>query len=111
MRTHAVAILLFTAASAHAQAPPTGPQPVPQGTLRCAPVQPPGAEQGKGAPPGQTTGQSRQPLSDRLAQSDGIMCPPSNIDPQMHKDAPHEGRTPVLPPPGSPGGDPTLRPK
>jgi hypothetical protein len=114
MRAHAITLLLFTAASAHAQAPPTNPQPVPssQATVRCAPIQPPNAaEQGRGAPPGQTTGQSREPLSDRLAQADGVMCPPSNIDPQMHKDAPDGGRTPVLPPPGSPGGDPSLRPK
>jgi hypothetical protein len=108
-------MLLLSAAAAHAQAPPVTPQPVagPQATVRCTPVQPPLAEreqQGKG-PPGQTTGQSRESLSDRLAQSDGIMCPPSNIDPEMHKQAPAEGRTPVIPPPGSPGGDPTLRPK
>jgi hypothetical protein len=50
-------------------------------------------------------------LSDRLAQSDGILCPPSNIDPQLQKDAPNEGKTPVIPPPGGPGGDPTVRPK
>jgi hypothetical protein len=117
MRTRtAIALLLFTVTSASAQAPPANPQPAPapssQATVRCAPVQPPNAaEEGKAVPPGQTTGQSREPLSDRLAQSDGVMCPPSNIDPQMHKDAPNEGRTPVLPPPGSPGGDPSLRPK
>jgi hypothetical protein len=114
MRTQvAVALLLFTATSAGAQAPPANPQPMPgpQATVRCAPVRPPNAEQGTRAPPGQTTGQSREPLSDRLAQSDGVMCPPSNIDPQMHKDAPAEGKTPVIPPPGSPGGDPNVRPK
>jgi hypothetical protein len=104
---------LLTTAAASAQAPPAtlqaqaGPQP----TVRCTPVVPPNAAQTQGAPSQQTTGQSREPLSDRLAQSDGIMCPPSNIDPQMQKDPPNEGRTPVLPPPGSPGGDPTLRPK
>ena len=47
---------------------------------------------GEGRPAQQTTGQSREPLSDRLAQSDGVMCPPSNIDPQMHKDAPERGK-------------------
>lgn len=117
MRTSvAISIVFVTAAVAHAQAPPANPQPVPspQATVRCAPVQPPGAEQGqqgKGPAPGQTTGQSREPLSDRLAQSEGVMCPPSDIDPRMHKEAPDVGRTPVIPPPGSPGGDPNLRPK
>jgi hypothetical protein len=108
-----ITALLLSTALASAQAPPVTPQPVPgpQATVRCAPVQPPGMEQGTRARPGQTTGQSREPLSDRLAQSDGVMCPPSGIDPQMHKDAPAEGRTPVIPPPGSPGGDQNVRPK
>lgn len=113
MRTFAaIPILLLTAATAVAQAPPVGPQtaPSPQGTVRCAPVQPP-TGQGAGAPSQRTIGQSREPLSDRLAQSDGIMCPPSHIDPQMRKEAPDEGKTPVIPPPGSPGGDPAIRPK
>ena len=103
---------MATTAAAFAQAPPSTPQLVPaQGTVRCAPVQPPTAQQGTGAPPGQTTGQSREPLSDRLAQSDGVMCPPTDIDRQMPKPPPEEGKTPVIPPPGSPGGDPTVRPK
>jgi hypothetical protein len=108
-----ITMLLLSVAAAHAQAPPINSQPVPgpQATVRCAPVVPPNAEQGTRSPPGQTTGQSREPLSDRLAQSDGVMCPPSNIDPQMQKDPPAEGKTPVIPPPGSPGGDPTVRPK
>jgi hypothetical protein len=109
-----ITVLLLSAAAAHAQAPPPNPQPVPgpQATVRCAPVTPPNAEQATRSQPGQTTGQSREPLSDRLAQSDGVMCPPSNIDSQIHKDAPAEGnKMPVIPPPGSPGGDPTVRPK
>jgi hypothetical protein len=114
MRTHAaIACLLFTTAAAYAQAPPSNPLPAPspQSTVRCAPLQLPNSGQGAGAPSQQTTGQSREPLSDRLAQSDGILCPPSNIDPQLQKDAPNEGKTPVIPPPGGPGGDPTVRPK
>jgi hypothetical protein len=108
MRTYvAIASLLLCATSAFAQAPP---QAVPvQGTVRCAPVQPP--TPGAGAPSQQTTGQSREPLSDRLAQSDGVMCPPNEVDRQMPKPPPEEGKTPVIPPPGSPGGDPTVRPK
>jgi hypothetical protein len=108
----AIASVLFTA-TASAQAPPSGPQAVPvQGTVRCAPVQPPAAQQGTGAPSQQqTTGQSREPLSDRLAQSDGVICPPNEVDRQMYKPPPETGKTPVIPPPGSPGGDPTVRPK
>jgi hypothetical protein len=113
MRTFAAIPLLLAASAVYAQAPPQPPlaQPGSQPTVRCAPVQPPQQGQGKDDTSQQTTGQSREPLSDRLAQADGIMCPPSNVDPQMNKGAPEVGKTPVLPPPGSPGGDPTVRPK
>jgi len=37
--------------------------------------------------------------------------PPAGIDPQMRAPTPDTGNTPVIPPPGSPGGDPTVRPK
>jgi hypothetical protein len=50
-------------------------------------------------------------LSDRLAQGGGVLCPPGNLDPEMQKQPPETGKTPVIPPPGSPGGDPTVRPK
>lgn len=58
------------------------------------------------APP-ETTGES---LSDKLARTDGVICPP-NVDPDIRAPAPGGGRTPVIPPPGSPGGDPNVRPK
>ena len=104
---------LFATAAAHAQAPPANPVPTagPQATVRCAPVQPPAAGNEKEDRSQQTVGQSRQPLSDRLAQGNGVLCPPGNVDPEMQKPPPEEGRTPVIPPPGSPGGDPTVRPK
>ena len=50
-------------------------------------------------------------LSNRLAQSDGVICPPPAVDPEMRLPTPETGRTPVIPPPGSPGGDPSIRPK
>ena len=114
MRTTAgILTLVLFASAAFAQAPPVNSfaQAGPQATVRCAPVQPPQPGAGKDTPSQQTTGQSRETLSDRLAQSDGVMCPPSGIDPQMNKGAPDTGNMPVLPPPGSPGGDPSLRPK
>jgi hypothetical protein len=49
-------------------------------------------------------------LSDKLAQTDGVICPP-NIDSDIRAPTPQGGPMPVIPPPGSPGGDPTLRPK
>ena len=59
--------------------------------------------------PNATTGSSTT-LSDKLAQSDGVLCPP-NVDPGIKAPTPEVGKMPVIPPPGSPGGDPRVRPK
>ena len=50
-------------------------------------------------------------LSDQLAQSKGVICPPAGVDPQMRKEAPEGGALKVIPPPGSPGGNPSVQPK
>jgi hypothetical protein len=50
-------------------------------------------------------------LSDHLARTEGVICPPTGVDPEMHKEPPATGTMPVIPPPGAPGGDPTVRPK
>jgi hypothetical protein len=52
----------------------------------------------------------RQTLSDKLERTEGVICPP-NIDPDIKITPPDTGTMPVIPPPGSPGGDPTVRPK
>jgi hypothetical protein len=49
-------------------------------------------------------------LSETLAQSDGVICPP-NVDPDMKTPAPDTGKMPVIPPPGSPGGNQNIQPK
>jgi hypothetical protein len=102
---------------AFAQAPPgpvtppaqTAP-PSPSRAANCAPMQP-APNSGAAVPDGTTTGQRAEPLGDKLARSDGVLCPPAGVDPQMHAPAPDVGNTPVIPPPGSPGGDPSIRPK
>ena len=50
-------------------------------------------------------------LSQQLAQSNGVICPPPHIDPGMKTPAPPAGTMPVIPPPGSPGGNPHVQPK
>lgn len=50
-------------------------------------------------------------LSDQLQRSDGVIPPPQNLDPDMHKPAPDTGTMPVIPPPGSPGGNGNGLPK
>jgi hypothetical protein len=56
---------------------------------------------------------SRGTLSDKLEQSEGVIRPPSNIAPDMTVPAPvpNPGTTPVIPPPGSPGGSQDVQPK
>jgi hypothetical protein len=50
-------------------------------------------------------------LSDKLARSDGVICPPERVDPEIKQPTPQGGPMPVIPPPGSPGGDPNVHPK
>jgi hypothetical protein len=61
-----------------------------------------------GAP---TVGRATPNLSDKLSESKGIICPPGAVDPEMTVRPPHTGDMKVIPPPGSPGGDPNLHPK
>jgi uncharacterized low-complexity protein len=56
-------------------------------------------------------GKAGEPLSDKLARSGGVICPP-NVDPEIRAPTPQSGnKMPVIPPPGSPGGDPSVQPK
>jgi len=56
-------------------------------------------------------GKTGEPLSDKLARTGGVICPP-NVDPEIKAPTPQSGnKMPVIPPPGSPGGDPSIQPK
>jgi hypothetical protein len=57
----------------------------------------------------ETTG--NRPLSEQLSESKGVICPPAGVDPGIAVPPVGGGRTPVIPPPGTPGGDPNLQPK
>ena len=54
---------------------------------------------------------SSEDLSDKLAQSKGIICPPAGVDLEMQVTPPGGGRLKVIPPPGTPGGDQSVQPK
>src|ERR1700681_564960 len=120
MRTkHFLFLCMLIAASgaASAQAPPAPATPpaqtAPPAAARandCTPMRPV-PPRGTVAPEGSTTGQRAEPLGDKLAKSDGVLCPPAGVDPEIRAPTPETGNTPVIPPPGSPGGDPSLRPK
>ena len=106
-------VLTMSVQGAAAQAPPSATTP-PQPTAtelaaNCVPAAPL-PPRGMVAPEG-TTGQAREQLADKLARSDGVLCPPPGVDPEIHAPTPDAGNTPVIPPPGSPGGNPDVRPK
>jgi hypothetical protein len=120
---HARTILLATVmalawpVATRAQAPATPATPAPPtatdgrtdvGGASCAPSK----LSNPNARPGVTTGQSDStPLSDRLAASNGVLCPPSGVDPEIRAPTPEGGKMPVIPPPGAPGGDKSVQPK
>jgi hypothetical protein len=99
--------LVALADIAFAQAPPTRSAATPAPSTNASSCVP----HDTAAPNGTTTGKRAEPLGDKLAKSDGVLCPPAGVDPKMRAPTPEGGNTPVIPPPGSPGGDPNVRPK
>jgi len=69
---------------------------------------PPKSETEGQAPPAATDNPSQQ-----LDRQKGVIRPPQSVDPEIQIQPPDPGaqKTPVIPPPGSPGGDPTIQPK
>jgi len=106
--------LMASLQGAAAQAPPTvTTPPAPTATAvadNCAPNERLVAPR-LNHEPGTTTGQAGEPLADRLAKSNGVLCPPSGVDPEIRAPTPDSGNTPVIPPPGSPGGNQNIQPK
>jgi hypothetical protein len=105
------AAAVLAPALAAAQTPPHAPAPVAPSTQHddtrnCGPAH---ATVGQGGvdlqkQPGAT-------LSDKLARSNGVICPPAGVDPEIREPTPPGGPMPVIPPPGSPGGNPNVQPK
>jgi hypothetical protein len=106
--------LVASVQGAAAQAPPTATTPMKPTATASADDCAPNAKSALRRPntePGTTTGQAAEPLGDKLAKSDGVLCPPAGVDPEIRAPTPDAGNTPVIPPPGSPGGNPDVRPK
>ena len=94
-------------------APPEKPAPAPRDQQACgqpgATLQPKGSDQ-NGATVGRAP--SKENLSDTLAKSGGVLCPPAGTDPDIRAPATGSGSAmPVIPPPGTPGGDQSIQPK
>jgi hypothetical protein len=62
------------------------------------------------ASPGKRPGET---LSEQLDRNNGVIHPPAGTDPGIAVPAPNPGpqSTPVIPPPGTPGGNPSPQPK
>ncbi|MDP2410959.1 MAG: hypothetical protein Q8M26_11815 [Pseudolabrys sp.] len=112
VRTVAAAVAMLPAV-AFAQAPPETKPPLAPRTettdpRACAPsTATTGTGQGADINVTRPAGTS---LSDKLAQTGGVICPPPQIDPGMTQPPPEAGRTPVIPPP-PPGSAPSVLPK
>ena len=105
-RCAAISVTLLLLATGVAAAQTTRPGPTGPNDVARAPCAPGG---GNGGTVG--SGETGANLSDKLASSNGVICPPSNVDPDMQKPAPGGGRMKVIPPPGGPGGDQNVVPK
>jgi hypothetical protein len=106
---------------------------VPAASLAQAPAKPPASDTQPSAPTGKPVGndpcaegrasvgagnevvapnaKKDQTLSDHLAQSGGVICPPPAVDPAIKAPTPETGNMPVIKPPGTPGGDQSVQPK
>ncbi|MGA3402474.1 MAG: hypothetical protein ABSC95_24960 [Acetobacteraceae bacterium] len=116
MTRNIVVLLWFCAAVAAPRAEAQNPQPAPPGVTP-TPMAPPNAPS---PPPEQIApaerdahAGSKQTLSDRLALQHGTVEPPHDVDPGMTVSPPAQaqGTMPIIPPPGSPGGDQQVVPK
>ncbi len=109
--TRIVAMLCLGALLAASQAEAQNPQPAPPGATP-APMAPPNAPSPPPeqiAPPGKDVQADRQQtLNDKLAMQHGMLRPPGGVDPGMSVSPPAQSQdtVSVIPPPGSPGGNP-----
>jgi hypothetical protein len=100
---------------AAAQAPPATKTPRPPAATtpsqsgNCAPNTAATTGQGSDVDVAKPDGSN---LSEKLAQSNGVLCPPAQGDHAIEATPPPGGRTPVIKPPGTPGsGDQSVQPK
>jgi hypothetical protein len=95
-----VAMIVALGADAAAQSPDSAH---PERAVSC----PPGADP---SPP-KPGGDDPKPLSDKLAETKGVICPPAGLDREMQLTPPKGGELKVIPPPGGPGADQSVQPK
>lgn len=76
-------------------------------------MEPPGENPAPTPDPSTGDAKPKEPLSKELKEGEGVLEPQRGIDPKIQKEVPDdfEGRTPVIPPPGEPGGQQDVQPK
>lgn len=81
------------------------------GTVTAAAEEPSGRP-GAGQPTTPTAPPASGTSSSDLNRSGGVIAPPAGIDPEIKQTPPATGSTmPIIPPPGTPGGNPAVKPK
>ena len=72
----------------------------------------PSGRPGRGQPAMPAVPPASGTLSSDLNRSGGVITPPAGIDPEIKQTPPATGSTmPIIPPPGTPGGNPAVKPK
>ncbi len=67
---------------------------------------------GAGEPTSPPVPPASETLSSDLNRSGGVIIPPAGVDPKIKQTPPPTGaKMPVIPPPGTPGGDLSVKPK
>jgi hypothetical protein len=103
-----IAVVLSLAGIGVAAAQETTPRPTP-GPAPDTSCLPDTRETPPTVPP--TVGRGNRDLSDRLAESRGVICPPRGVDREIELRPPPGGDIKVIPAPGAPGGNPDVQPK
>jgi hypothetical protein len=115
----ALAVALAWGAVPGAAAAQPGTAPVPDASRAAPPGAAPARPQDPAPSPrdragGGPTGDDTVESHDRGGIARGVIRPPGEVDPGIHRGTvpdPTPGTTPVIPPPGTPGGDPTVQPR
>jgi hypothetical protein len=99
---------LLASHAALAQTPPEPAPPAPPEVM-----EPPNENPTPPSDPSTGGAETPESLSKELDKGDGVIEPPRGIDPKIEKKVPpdFEGQTPVIPPPGEPGGRQDVQPK
>ncbi|MCB4822771.1 hypothetical protein [Roseicella aerolata] len=115
----ALAVALGCAAGSGVAAAQPGAAPAPDTSRAAPPEAAPARPQAPAPSPrdragGGPTGDDTVESHERGGIARGVIRPRGEVDPGIHRGTvpdPSPGTTPVIPPPGTPGGDPTVQPR